>query len=707
MPPEKQSKGRWPVVALSLLGCASAGEGLVASIACARAGGSAGAVVVAALLGVGLTLVGGLPVAMASAWLVSRPGGRALGRAIGVGLTGEPPSRALSVALGLVAGGASVAGASVLGARYVSSMSAPFAAAATSLSTVAALVVALLLAALSGRPLARASASLEARSRRAHRILGRCAVGCLPVVTLVVSLLVLPPAYSVAPTAFVLGLVVVWWKPPRLDGRRVLSVVVVAAVWAVVSVLGLPRADARAQAAVVYRAPWLALGLGAVRDGLDSDGDGYAPVLLGGDCDDDDANVHPGARDVPNNGVDENCSGGDAGEYHPPPPAASDAFRARLPERPNIVLVQIDALRPDHLGFAGYERATSPNIDRFREDATWFERAYTPAPSTRFAMASMFTGHDARRVPHESLGGNRMRMLRDAQSVMERLPGDYERTGYTISYVIHHNQGLGQGFDRWETPWPVDDWRQVYGRAAEITTEAALDYLDGSPEGSDQRFLLFLHYRCPHDPYIAHPEWDFGEADADRYDSALAYCDEQIGRVLERAAQRRDWDRTTVFLFSDHGELFGEHGLTNHGNSLYEPDVRILMLVRVPGAEQRTVSRPVLLTDLGPTIAALAGLPPDDRAVGRSMLPAMFGGTDSPARPLFLFTDLWRGTVHYEASAVLRWPTKLIRDRRLGTVEMYDLEADPHEQVDLSAVRPTERSELEEQLDSYEAWVGS
>ena len=66
----------------------------------------------------------------------------------------------------------------------------------------------------------------------------------------------------------------------------------------------------------------------------------------------------------------------------------------------NVVLVMMDALRPDHLGFAGYERPTSPNLDRFREGAVWFRNAYTPSPSTRFAMASMLTGHDVHNLPH-------------------------------------------------------------------------------------------------------------------------------------------------------------------------------------------------------------------------------------------------------------------------------------------------------------------
>lgn len=707
--PMRDARSAWRSILLpSMAGvlCAALGEGAVAGVACARSGGTTGASAVAAIVAAGLLLLGGVPLAAAAAALLGRPASLALGRALSTALGGERGRPALATALALGAVGLAVLAGTLLGARFVAAMSGPFAGAATALVTIAALALGLLLAAAAGRWGDRALARLEGRAGHWRRTLRLLAAVALPVAVLAATLLTLPPAYAVAPTAAVAGGLIVTRRAPRLGRRGALAALIVVAAWSVIAALALPRSDARAQAAVLYRAPWVGLGLGAVRSAFDADGDGYSRVLLGGDCDDTDPNVHPAAHDVPGNGIDENCSGRDAGQYTPPPPASSDAFASRLPERPNLLLVQVDALRPDHLGSEGYHRPTSPNLDRFRHDATWFERAYTPAPSTRFAMASTFTGDDARRVPHEALGGNRMKLLPGAETVAERLqPLGYERVGYTISYVIHHNKGTGQGFDVWQTPWPVDDWKQAYGQAAEITSDAALDYLEGVPADGSRPYMLFLHYRCTHDPYIAHAEWDFGDAPVDRYDSALAYCDQQLGRVLDRVDARGDRDRTAVFIFSDHGELFGEHGLENHGNSLYEPDVRILMLARVPGGERRTVSTPVLLTDLAPTLAQLVGLEPAEGTVGRSLLPAMMGEEEAQDRPLFLFTDLWRGTIHYEASAVLRWPLKLIRDRRTGSVELYDLAEDPGERVNLEASRPAARSELAELLDSYEAWA--
>ena len=127
----------------------------------------------------------------------------------------------------------------------------------------------------------------------------------------------------------------------------------------------------------------------------------------------------------------------------------------------------------------------------------------------------------------------------------------------------------------------------MYQNSAEQTTNAATKYLATVPQDGSKPYLLFLHYECTHDPYIKHAQWDYGDSDIDKYDSATNYCDEQVGRVLDALDARGDKDKTAVFVYSDHGELFGEHGFTRHGNTLYEPDVRALLLAKVPGEPRR------------------------------------------------------------------------------------------------------------------------
>jgi len=556
----------------------------------------------------------------------------------------------------------------------------------------------------------------------------RCRLFLRPWVLVVVAALgsalllptILPRAYAMAPTAMLVFLAL--GLHPRLGGihsrlDRIAARLVVVLFLATISApLLLGTARPAVQDILRRQLPCLSPLLALERSFVDGDGDGHSPILLGGDCDDDNAAIHPGARDIPINGVDEDCSGADAQIYvsqrQPDQDKGCIPVAADPTERMNIIFVQLDALRPDHLGLAGYPRPTSAVLDSFAKKpaVVWFKNAYTPAPSTRFAMSSVFTGRYPAGLPYDTLKGNDFRLNPQATTLAEVLrrarPGarGYDAVGHTISFVVQHNKGVGQGFRSWSTPWPVREWRRVYGRAAAETTNAALEYLASMPEDGSRPFFLFSHYRCTHDPYIKHEPWDFGNRPIDRYDSALAYCDDSIKPLIEALEARKDYDRTAIFFFSDHGELFGEHGQTNHGNTLFEPDVRIVLLARIPGARRTVVDVPVILNDLFPTVLQLAAIddpPPSD---GWSLLPLLcddrFDGSWRE-RPLYLYTDLKRGNVRYKAAAVLKWPFKYLRDLMGPVRALYNVQADPGEKKNLLRQDPERTASLKVQLDAW------
>ena len=702
----------WPHAPLLLAAIgASLVDASTASSASHAARGGATSSILAFVITLSLVLPPLASGAVVASIVLHRREVRALGRGVCAGIGRGSKERArIGLFLGTAILGYAVVSSAIVGRRIIGAVSAHVAAAILALIVVIAIAAALTATAIATSIVAPRLLALEARFpaiRRVTRGFGARVVTTIPVVIALLALL--PP--DLAPG--VLGCTAGWAIAglgglgdaiARIRFRRGRSIAIAAFTAMIAAAACLPALPGTAQLSVLRSPPYASLLIAAARRVVDRDHDGYSPILAGGDCDDGDPQVNPGATDVPGNGKDENCTGADAVLYAPSPAPESADTAARASSSPSIVLVHVDALRPDHLHFAGYPRSTSPRIDHFRSSATWFRHTYTPAPSTRYAMSSLFTGLDVERIPQRRGPGNDLTILPEAETLAERLvPLGYDRVGLTLRYVIEHVHGVGQGFRVWKTPWPIDQEADLIGRDAAITSDAALGYLAQFPEEANHPFLLYAHYQCAHAPYVKHAEWDFGNREIDLYDSALAYCDEQVGRLLDALDVRADRARTVVVLFSDHGELLGEKGLEAHGTSLLEPAVRSLLLARVPGYSVTTLDAKVTLTDLAPTLLALAGAPPMKASGAWSLLPFLANGTNETAtdRPVFLYVDDWRGDVHYQSRGVVDGPFKYVRDVETGVAELFDERTDPAELVDLERTLPMVRTQL---ASLVEAW---
>jgi arylsulfatase A-like enzyme len=316
-------------------------------------------------------------------------------------------------------------------------------------------------------------------------------------------------------------------------------------------------------------------------------------------------------------------------------------------------------------------------------------------------MASVFTGLEVERVPRRAGPGLDFTLAEDARTVAEELRDrGYDTVGFTLSEVAQHIHGIGQGFRVWKTPWQRDD--PPYAETAERTTDAALAYL----ATATQPYLLFAHYGCTHEPYVKHAEHDFGDKPVDVYDSALAHCDAELGRLFAALEARADRDRTAVIVYSDHGELFGEHGFDHHGTTLYQPDVRVLLMAKVPGGRAgAVVTEPVTLTDIGPTVLALAGARPPSATSAWSLLPYVRGDGAAPSRPVFLYAEVYNGPVHFEAQGVVSGGCKLLRYAPSGTEQLFDLRADPSERHAESQCDGETAGYFRDLLDGWSAYV--
>jgi arylsulfatase A-like enzyme len=434
------------------------------------------------------------------------------------------------------------------------------------------------------------------------------------------------------------------------------------------------------------------------RAALDRDGDGFSAFFRGPDCDDHDASIHPGARDVPGNGIDENCAYGDAPADRGGDDAELGAPRdAAAPSGPklDIVIVVIDTLRVDRLGAWGYRRdgrSLTPKIDAFLGQSVWFRRAYAQANNTPRSMPSFMSSRYPSLVKVDRSYSKYPRVDGANEMLMEQLrAGGWHTVGEASHHYFRDEHNFAQGFDEFDNEGALDIGPSSRDVAAPRIVPRAIARLDAlAREG--QPFAMFVHLFEPHSGFVEHEGYPevTGKgtaANAQRYDYEVAFEDGWVGQLLD-ALDRNGLARTTVVaLLSDHGEAFGDHAFagvsTFHGTNLYEEQIRVPFAFRVPGVAPRQVDGVVQLLDLAPTLAALVGAPPARSWLGRSLAPAIRGDALAP-RPAFselLAYPGWNQELKAAISADGAWKQiDVISQRRH---ELYDLAHDPTERHDL------------------------
>lgn len=428
----------------------------------------------------------------------------------------------------------------------------------------------------------------------------------------------------------------------------------------------------------------------------DRDRDGFTAAFGGGDCNDRNPNVYPGAPDVPGDGIDADCFAGDGSPDVVPRGDGRFGTRPLSVPQPSIVVVTIDALRRDHLGVNGYARATSPHIDAFAQTAVQFTGVIPSSSRSLRSIPGMWIGL----YPSEIAWGPEY-LWPSVMPVNQTVAEILEARGYRTAAVMATNyfqrvQGFFQGFRtarQFEIYDPPRD--RAVNEALPILTELGAT---GEP------FLLWVHLFNCHAPYLQDgvPS-TFGGEEMDRYDTEIAYADEQFQRVLDAIDAQGLSERTVVVLASDHGEAFGEHGTFYHSTTLYEEEMRPMLLMRVPGIPSARIDGNVSLIDVAPTLVELAGGRMTRTISGESLVPLMTGerGVD-PERTLL--AELLPDGLHpYDVKVLRRGTTKLMWWSRDGRIQLFDLARDPEERFDLSDDRPTEAARLVGELRAWSA----
>ncbi|MBT6630736.1 MAG: sulfatase [Gemmatimonadetes bacterium] len=408
------------------------------------------------------------------------------------------------------------------------------------------------------------------------------------------------------------------------------------------------------------------------------------------------------------------------------------------PSKPlNVILLGIDSLRADHLSSYGYNRLTTPHLDRLATQGVLFERNYSAHVPTTSAYASMLSGKDCFSTTVVAL-----RHKGGLPDHVETLPEILKTQGYNTSCVGFSGNPSSRGFDQYLDYPSWGSWAEGRSPKAEKLNDVALPELERLASQKDP-FFLFLRHMDPHAPYLPpgpfermfysgdefdssnrsmEPVWGFkpfcdffadwrppGLTDADyvtaQYDGAVAYMDAAIQRILTRVDELGLADNTLIVVNGDHGETLYEHECWFDHHGMYDNVLHVPLILRLPGklpAGQR-VSGYSLHQDLVPTILELAGL---KRKVkidfdGQSLLPLVAGKRVSNYSDFYITECTWMRK-HGWRTPEWKLMVALEPDFHFKPeVELYNLVEDPEENRNLAKREPGIVAMLRQRMDAH------
>lgn len=339
------------------------------------------------------------------------------------------------------------------------------------------------------------------------------------------------------------------------------------------------------------------------------------------------------------------------------------------PQAASVLLVTVDTLRPDALGWVAGRNAT-PEIDRLAAEGARFAGAISPVPLTLPAHVSILTGLEP---PRHGVRDNGHVLGPGVPTLAEELRAQGYRTAAFVSgYPLRALFGLGRGFDKYDDAL-AERGGQFQDRPAAETVRAALAWLTSEPRRGP--FFLWVHFYDPHDPYTP-PAACRRPGPRGDYDGEVACVDAALGELRRAVAARAPGALLTV-LTSDHGESLGEHGEDTHGFFVYDSTLRVPLLLHFPGRVRP--GAPALaprLVDVAPTLLDLLGLRPDRPTDGVSLRPTLEGRRQELPPAYFETLQPFLGYGWAPLSGLQAGRFKLIDAPR---PELYELASDPGE----------------------------
>jgi len=383
---------------------------------------------------------------------------------------------------------------------------------------------------------------------------------------------------------------------------------------------------------------------------------------------------------------------------------------AATKDSPNIILITLDTVRADRMGFLGSERGLTPNLDALARQSVVFTRAYSQVPLTAPSHATILTGtypqyHQVRdfQIP---LGTG----LPYAPEILRN--HGYRTAAFIGSMVLDPGVGLAPGFDRGFDIYDAgfrqspgeDRYRTTERRGGEVV-DHALAWLR---EHADRPSFMWVHLYDAHDPYDPPEPFKTRYANAP-YDGEIAYVDSAVGKLIGQLRANGAYEDSVIAVMADHGESLGEHGEAFHGFFLYDETIHVPLMIKLPGeasAGTRNGTR-VELVDVLPTILQAVRIAVPREVQGESLLGLMqppSGATTEAAspsqdRPAYAETEYAHLAYGWSTLRALRSGKYLYVEAPRS--ELYDQSVDQHAQHDLAASAPAVLGTLAGQLNAF------
>jgi len=408
----------------------------------------------------------------------------------------------------------------------------------------------------------------------------------------------------------------------------------------------------------------------------------------------------------------------------------------RKKKSPNILLIGIDSLRADHMSCYGYDRYTTPHIDRFASEGTLFEKTYSAFIPTTSGYASMLTGMDVFSTQVIAL-----RHKGPMRSEVKTLAEILKENGYTTSCVGFPGNPASRGFDKYIEFAGWGGWNEGRSPKAQNLNDVTIPEIERLAKQKEP-FFLFLRHMDPHSPYLPpapfermfyhgdecdpknksmepvmtfKPFCDYfaswmppGITDKDyvvaQYDGEIAYMDSCIKTIFTTFENLGLLDDTIVIINSDHGETLYDHDCYFDHHGLYDPTLHVPLIIRYPSKVPagKRVAGYNSHQDLVPTLLELADIESDINFDGKSLMKLVHGEEPSFRGEMYITECTWMRK-HGWRTPEWKLIVALEPDFHFKpAVELYNLIDDPLEYNNLAEKEPEMVALLKARM---EAWI--